>query len=192
MKAAFVYAMLGFVAAQATAQSPIHRFDGLVGGGGFGAVSDVGDVDGDGYPDVMVGASAEVSGGSGYVQVFSGKCGNVIFTLPSIPSAVQAAFGWSVSGVGDVNADGYPDMLVGAPITPTFFGMGQAELFSGMNGASLKKFLGPGQTGDRFGFSVSGAGDVNNDGVPDMMVGSPQYDNGFIVDAGLVDVYLVV
>lgn len=88
--------------------------------------------------------------------------------------SLEDHFGASVAGVGDVNRDGVPDYVIGAPedrragTRP-----GSVRVFSGRDGSVLYTFFGT-AGGDRFGFSVDRAGDVNLDGVPDILIGAPQ------------------
>jgi len=99
------------------------------------------------------------------------------------------SFGSSVSGVGDVNGDGVADLIVGAPFSDNNgLGSGSARVFSGADGSILYNFFGD-SSGDEFGTSVSGAGDVNGDGFADLIVGAPFGDgnNGF--DTGGVRVF---
>jgi hypothetical protein len=86
-------------------------------------------------------------------------------------------FGTSVSGAGDVNNDGFDDLIVGASEDDTNgSNSDSARAFSGATGAILYTFNGD-SAGDNFGISVSGAGDVNNDGFDDLIVGAPTDDN---------------
>ncbi|MCC7171148.1 MAG: FG-GAP repeat protein, partial [Planctomycetes bacterium] len=142
------------------------------------AVSGLGDVDADGRPDYAIGAPWDdhangVDGGR--VRVVSGKNGNVLFTF--IGDATSDYFGMSVSGVGDVNKDGRADIAVGAPYGdgPTGSASGYVRVFSGANGAVLYTLRGD-SAGDNFGGSVAAAGDVDNDGWVDLIVGA-QYDD---------------
>ncbi|MCH8165935.1 MAG: FG-GAP repeat protein [Planctomycetes bacterium] len=86
-------------------------------------------------------------------------------------------FGFSVSGAGDVNADGFADLIVGAYRDDNNGSTsGSARVFSGLDGSVLYTFNGD-SAGDQFGFSVSGAGDVNADGFADLIVGATVDDN---------------
>ncbi len=84
-------------------------------------------------------------------------------------------FGVCIRSAGDVNLDGRPDYLVGAPEDGNVLssGEGYARLFNGANGAVLLTVHGA-TNSDKFGNSVDGAGDVNGDGVLDLVVGAPQ------------------
>jgi hypothetical protein len=139
------------------------------GASGFGfAVAAAGDVTGDGYPDAVVGA---YSAGTAYVFAGgpSGLAATPAVTLGVPGGAVQ--FGWSVDGLGDVNGDGYGDVLVGAP------GADRAYLFQG-SAAGLAVV--PSQTyaptaggAAAMGRAVARLGDINRDGVFDFALGLP-------------------
>jgi len=138
------------------------------------SVSGGGDLNEDGYDDFIVGDYKSDEGDfySGEVKVFSGLNGSVLLSLVGEDS--YDYFGCSVSHVGDVNGDGYSDVVVGAFNNEEGGGSsGSAYVFSGVDGNELYKFNGVG--GESFGFSVSGAGDVNNDGRDDFVIGSFNY-----------------
>ncbi len=148
--------------------------------GRFGySVSDAGDVNGDGSPDLIVGApwedpaTAPVDAGRAYV--FSGETGMMLLELESPNQEIYGFFGTSVSGAGDVNADGYADLLVGSYEDPGSSPeqAGRVAVFSGENGALIYTVVSPfaGYEG-WFGCSVSGAGDLNDDERDDFIVGA--------------------
>ncbi len=142
------------------------------------SVSGAGDVDNDGFPDVIVGTPSEDPGSSpdhaGRAYVFSGAYGAPIRTLSSPYEEVDGYFGYSVSGAGDVNNDGYADVVVGARSEDTgITNAGKAYVFDGATGDTLCVLISPNaETDGNFGFSVSGAGDVDGDDRDDIMVGA--------------------
>jgi hypothetical protein len=137
------------------------------------AVASTGDVDGDGVPDLLVGAPGALAG-AGRVQLLSGLDGSVLLDVPG--AAAGGAFGTSVDAAGDVNGDHVPDLLVGAPGDSTAApSAGAAYLLSGADGTVLDVLLGDAAF-DRLGESVAGLGDANGDGVPDVAAGAPLND----------------
>lgn len=154
------------------------------------SINSAGDVNMDGYLDLIVGAPYDSSsvelGGRAFV--FSGQEGAVLYTL-SGPEEGEL-FGTCVDGAGDVDGDGYDDLIIGAPLNSVAHeGSGRAYVISGKTGASLHLFDGD-AVGDRLGFSVAGASDVDNDGYDDLIVGAPQpIRSGSFVGAGYARVY---
>src|SRR5262245_17216636 len=141
-------------------------------------VAPAGDVNRDGIPDVTVGAWGEDPGNSpvdaGRAYVFSGLDGRVLLKLKSPHQEANGHFGKGVSEAGDVDRDGYPDILVGAEnddpgASPS--DAGRAYVFSGRDGHLIRELKSPNEEIEgRFGEFVSSAGDVNQDGVPDLLV----------------------
>ncbi|MFT7620231.1 MAG: hypothetical protein ACI97A_003888 [Planctomycetota bacterium] len=158
--------------------SILYTFYGDFSSDGLGiSVSDAGDVNGDGFDDVIAGAFGDDNNGSssGSAKVYSGCDGCVLYQFNG--DAPNAEFGRSVSGAGDVNSDGYDDLIVGAQNDDTNGNnSGSARVFSGVDGSILYTFFGQIQT-EFLGVSVSGAGDFNRDGFDDLIVGSPFDDN---------------
>jgi len=154
----------------------LYTFNGDSANDHFGrSVSDAGDINGDGYPDVIAGAPDDDNNGSnsGSARVFSGKNGGILYTFNG--DSAGDRFG-AVSGAGDVNNDGYADVIVGASGDDNNgSNSGSARVFNGNTGTILYTFNGD-SSGDGFG-AVSGAGDVNNDGYADLIVGAYQDDN---------------
>jgi hypothetical protein len=151
------------------------------GGGCFGwSVSGAGDVTGDGLDDVIVGAYGEDPGsspeGSGRAYLFDGQAGAPVRALASPNEQPAGYFGWSVSGLGDVDGDGHDDVVVGAPwedVGPGYTDAGRAYVFSGSSGVLLSTLTSPvAQDSGYFAWCVSGIGDVDDDGLGDVIVGA--------------------
>ena len=138
------------------------------------AVSYAGDVNGDGYDDVIVGAYGAAIGGTlrGQAHVYFGgpdMDGTAEFTMNG--SGDSNYFGYSVSYAGDVNGDGYADVIVGA------YGAGTGgETYLYLGGPDMDNVadvtMSGAAGGDEFGYDVSYAGDVNGDGYDDVIVGA--------------------
>jgi FG-GAP repeat len=168
----------------------LFTFVGDSPGDRFGySVAGAGDVNRDGYPDIIVGACRDDDKGTdaGSARIFSGKNGAVIRTLQG--TAAGDEFGTSVAAAGDVNRDGYADVIVGAPLADANgTDSGRARVFSGKTGAVLYAFAGD-SAHDWYGYSVSGAGDVNRDGYADLIVGVTYDDSGTFFNNGSAKIY---
>jgi hypothetical protein len=98
-------------------------------------------------------------------------------------------WGAAVAGAGDLNGDGYDDILIGAPKYGPNREGGAFVYYGGAAGlAKDPGWMAMGEKGSRFGTAVAGVGDVNCDGYPDIAVGAPEYNNG-TTTAGAVFVY---
>jgi len=152
----------------------LHEINGNSPRGEFGSsVAGVGDLDGDGFSDFVIGARFDREAGPrfGAARVYSGKNATLLFFFGG--DSAEEEFGQAVAGAGDVNADGTPDIIVGAPRDDTVApDSGSAFVFSGRSG-ELLYILGGRSSGDRFGQAVAGVGDVDGDGFADVAVGAP-------------------
>ena len=156
-------------------------------GARFGvSVGTAGDVNGDGYSDVIVGAyfydtyntddPPVIINAAGRAYVFYGSVDG-LSTIPAwtaVSDKAYAYFGYSVGTAGDVNGDGVSDVIVGA------FGVDKAYVFHGSDSdagmSTTADWEASGQAEASFGLSVGTAGDVNGDGISDVIVGAYLYD----------------
>ncbi len=160
--------------------------DGIPGDGSGHAVSGAGDINGDGIDDIVIGPYNVNNIGHTYVVFgtkkwplqmnFTDLNGNNGFAINGI--SAKDLSGYSVSGAGDVNGDGIADILIGAPWAHDNTGQSYVVfgnplvwpaaidllLLNGNNGFAMDGVNG-------CGWSVSGAGDVNGDGIDDMLIG---------------------
>jgi hypothetical protein len=160
------------------------------------AVGTAGDVNGDGYADIVVGAAWDDNGQGDEGSVFvwhgsaHGLCDDSSPCATNLDSADwwaesdqdQAHLGYAVGTAGDVNGDGYSDLIAGAPWYDNdetdeggvfvWYGSGQ-----GLSGPA-NWTADSDQSGAQMGYAVDSAGDINDDGYADVIVGAPYYDNG--------------
>lgn len=155
-------------------------------GDAFGStLASVGDIDGDGRDDFLVG-SPEANASAGAVSLYFGTHTSVLasaFVSPgSEGAAAQDRFGYSLAVAGDVNADGFDDVVVGAYENDTVAsGAGAAYVFHGSAtglGTTAATALYGEAADDHFGNALDGAGDVNADGFDDVVVGASTHDSG--------------
>ncbi len=182
-------------------------YQGVLDGAYLGvSVSPAGDVNGDGYGDIIIGSSrAHDSFGQdeeGFAQVYFGSSSGLADTTSWRAEGEQsgALLGYSVSGSGDVNGDGYGDVVAGAPkYDDGQSNEGKAYMWLGSSSGPNGGITGTPSNADWeaasdnteawFGAAVSTAGDVNGDGYADVVVGAPYYTNGQD-DEGAVRLYL--
>lgn len=164
---------------------PDQIFQGEAAGDHFGAaISSMGDLNGDGYDDLAIAAPFNDAAGqdAGRVYVFfGGPAADALADLVLTGERPGDNFGQSVAAAGDMNSDGHADFVVGAPVAAV------GDLIAGP-GSAYVYFGGPllddtpdlvlnGETnGDHFGAAVAMAGDFNDDGGADLLVGAPSND----------------
>jgi hypothetical protein len=155
---------------------------GDIDGDEFGyAVAGAGDIDGDGYGDLVIGApntSVAAFGAAGTARTYMGRDGAPQVGLTLIASAMGERFGAAVAGGGDLNGDGFSDVIVGAPRADVGGrrDAGEARAFlgdaMGVRVASAASIAGL-NSADILGHSVAIIGDYNGDGAADAVAGGP-------------------
>lgn len=142
----------------------IHKWNGEAAGDQFGwTARRVGDLDADGVID-FVATAPTFNSGAGKIYVYSSKTGKLLF---QIAGSKGYRLGNSAVGLGDVNGDGIPDVVAGAPSAN---GKGKAIIYSGKDGTVVREIAGS-TPGAQFGYEVGELGDINGDDVPDLLVG---------------------
>ncbi len=158
------------------------------------SVSSAGDVDGDGLDDILIGADGDYDGGfhAGKTYLVLGaSLGLTTMHLPNVDyefiGAETDLAGSSVSSAGDVNDDGFSDIIIGAPgNNDGGYAAGKTYLMLGASLGAMAEIslsdsdyslIGEEAT-SLTGSSVSGVGDVNGDGVDDILIGSPNNPEG--------------
>jgi hypothetical protein len=142
------------------------------------SISGTGDVNNDGYDDVIIGAYGH-SSFTGRAYVYYGGVSMDTTADVTMDGSASSYFGYSVSIAGDVNGDSYDDVIVSVYTYSSY--TGRAYVYYG--GSSMDTTADVTMTGEGtnnfFGRPVAGAGDVNNDGYDDVIIGAFGYpDNG--------------
>ncbi len=138
-------------------------------GDSFGFVAEtIGDIDGDGVPDFIIGAPGFPAGAfDGKVYVYSGAGGELLNAIEGNPGD---SLGFSVVGLGDIDGDGVPDYASGGPFADGVQAFGRLIVVSGASHEIL--FDQSGAPGTFFAYDVNNSGDVSGDGIADLIVGA--------------------
>ncbi|MCE9593547.1 MAG: integrin alpha [Planctomycetes bacterium] len=161
------------LATVARAQSPLYTFNGA-----GSAVAAAGDVDLDGVPDLLV-AAAGINGYVGHVELHSGSTGSLLLTLSGL--SADDGFGRALASERDLDGDGRPDIVVGAPGPQS---LPSVQAFS--SGTGLVLWTQSGSFGSSFGNAVALGGDLDGDGVGDVLIGVP--DGGLLTEGEVLAV----
>lgn len=159
----------------------IHDWAGENRGDQFGWIArNIGDLDEDGIMDLTTSAPyfSEEATNSGKVYAYSGKTGVLLWSFASKDENGQ--LGMSIEAAGDVNGDGIPDIVAGAPY------VNKVLVFSGSDGRVLYEWIGKDPKG-AFGRGVKGVGDTNNDGFADILIGEPFQIWGAPINGNSID-----
>jgi len=152
----------------------------------------LGDTDGDGVPDIYASDWSNTAKGrsTGRIYVHSGANGHRLLTLTG--ETAGEGFGTTKAVAGDVDHDGHADLIVGSwQYAGAALSGGRALLYSGKDGSLLKSYTCK-TPGDTFGFDAVGIGDVDGDGIDDLLITSGwssvhgfQSGRVFIVSSGV-------
>ena len=175
------------------------KLEGDLPGVKMGAAVGLGYINGDDYADVIVGMPGYVNGtlenaGAAFVYFGTEDGPDTSYGWLDIGEQLSAQFGLEVAYAGDVNGDGYGDVLIGEPYYnyDIYQDAGAVHLYLG-NQFSLSNVPAWSYTGyrgdDRLGTAVATAGDLNGDGCDEIVIGAPGYNAEGMLDTGRAYVF---
>lgn len=141
------------------------------------SVKTAGDVNGDGYSDIIIGVP-NYNSGDGAAYIYTGSSEGIDAALWTAFGQATEEFGKDVAVIGHANSDDYSDVAVGAPgANKVYFFTGTTDALwrtnSGKSSSTASLSIQPSANFQNFGTTVSGAGDVNGDGLSDVVIGDP-------------------
>lgn len=157
----------------------LYKWEGTHANQAFGQVVCLpGDLNHDGYSDVIIGVPNERVDGENYVgrvYVYSGLDGSLLYSFTG--ENKNANCGYAISGLGDTNNDGYNEILIGAPGTDSGLNLKLGKVYkcSGEDGSIIQEYWGE-DIGDALGRSIAAIGDINRDKIDDFLVSAEGYD----------------
>jgi hypothetical protein len=172
-----------------TADRNAANADAIISAEAFGdnlgfSVASAGDVNGDGFDDLLIGARSNDGNGiqAGRVYLFHGPVSGSLAATQAdaiISGAPFAELGRAVAPVGDLNGDGFDDIILGTDAAGGAF-EGQVYIFNGplsgeRTAASADAIITGSFPSESFGASVASGGDLNGDGINDIIVGAPRF-----------------
>ena len=183
---------------------PFWTAEGDQASGEFGFLStSAGDVNGDGYGDVLILAGSydapSFNEGAAFVWL-GGPSGKILQGINGTPANADwraegdqdsAFLRWG-GGIGDFDGDGFDDVVAGVGLFDNTLGdEGQIRVYRGSATGllSVPTWIANGNPGARFGWTAEGAGDVNGDGSPDILVGAETLSNGQSEEGGAFVLY---
>ena len=156
----------------------LYTRSGLGAGDNFGrSVTGIGDINLDGTEDVLIGALSSLNGQHfrGAFHVLSGASGTWIHQVFANTTFSENSLGFCAAPLGDIDLDGVPDFIVGAPFASpggSFTDIGMARVYSGLDATALMDLEGE-ASHMKFGKSVASVDDADHDGVRGILIGSP-------------------
>ena len=182
---------IGYLIAGVLGTSPSWTFEGSAQNEALGESVTMGDVNGDGVVDLIVGSPYRTGSTpfphTGEVLIFLGAAAGPATTPSQVLVSTNPGFASAVVALGDFNGDSYGDVAVSS----TFNQFDQVEIYFGSPlGLSSSPGWSTTQDSISFGQSLGAAGDVNGDGYADLLVGSPNYNTSSFTAGGRAYLFL--
>jgi hypothetical protein len=140
------------------------------------SLATAGDLNGDGYADLVMGATFSKKA---YVY-YGGPSFDGMSDVNITDHTSESSFGWSLATAGDLNNDGYADLVIGAVDAEKCFVYFGGPAFDSTSDLSITDHT----SEETFGYSLATAGDLNNDGYADLVVGARNADEAFVYYGG--------